>query len=153
MNKNKMRCSALSGDVTDKTKRHNINKQNTTKSERKWQEDRSIVTKAPEAAAAVRVAQAGSTYVVGLALCYAVCRLLPAFVNRGFPTTATPPPLPIPLDATRNGSVAHPIQFRLIVVQNTSYEERSKEIIILYVANLNKKNNQKTKYKNKNERL
>ena len=28
-------------------------------------------------------------HVVGLVLYYPVCRLLPAFVNRGFPTTAT----------------------------------------------------------------
>ena len=57
------------------------------------------------------------TYIlVGLVPCYLVCRLLPALVNiRGFPTTFLRS-LPIPLDATRNGCVALPTQFGLILV-------------------------------------
>ena len=42
-------------------------------------------------------------------------------------------PLPIPLEATRDGSAAHPGQFCL-TVRNTSDRKRSKEIINLYVA-------------------
>ena len=49
-----------------------------------------------------------------------MCRLLPAFFNRGvhgFPTTNAPP-LSIPLDTTHNGCVVLPaqLQFRLILV-------------------------------------
>ena len=82
----------------------------------------------------VRVASVVSTFVVGLLVpCYPVCRLLPALVNRGFPTTATPP-LPIPLDATHNGSAPVPTQFRLVVVRNTSDRERSREVVVLYLV-------------------
>ena len=67
------------GDVTDETKRYNIpGKHNTTKSGRKAQENRKK-TKAPSRQPqpfVVRVAQVGSTYAVGLVLCYPVCRLL-----------------------------------------------------------------------------
>ena len=48
---------------------------------------------------------------VGLVHCYPVCRLLPAFVNRGFPT-AVAPPLPSPLERhPYNGCVALPTHF------------------------------------------
>ena len=40
----------------------------------------------------------GRCPLVGLVPCYPVCHLLPALVNRGFPTIL-PPSLPIPLDA------------------------------------------------------
>ena len=43
MNKNKMRCSALSGDVTDKTKQHNIYEQSITKNENKGKHRRLVV--------------------------------------------------------------------------------------------------------------
>ena len=59
-------------------------------------------------------------------LCYPACRLFPAFVNRGFPTTATPPP---PhslgcLDATHNGCAAVPVQFCIIVMRNSNSSDR-----------------------------
>ena len=48
-----------------------------------------------------------------------VCRLLPAFVNRSFPTTHTPRS-PIALDATQNRFTALPIHFGLMIARNTS---------------------------------
>ena len=40
---------------------------------------------------------------VGRVPCHLVCRLMPAFFKRGFPTV--PRPLPFPLDATHDGCV------------------------------------------------
>ena len=45
---------------------------------------------------------------VALVPCNSVCHHLPAFINRGFPTTVAPP-LPIPLDATRDGCASYSI--------------------------------------------
>ena len=79
----------------------------------------------------VRVGCAGSNYVVGLVPCYPVCRLLPPFNNRGFPTTASPT-VPISSDATtHNGSAVLPTMFRLIV-RNTSDRGTKQECILNY---------------------
>ena len=113
-----------------------INKQNTTKSERKGQENRSATKKAP--ARQPQQLGCGTSIIIGrFSLRCRSGTLLPCLpspfllstTNRGFPTTATPP-LPTPLNATHNGSAALPTQFRLIV-RNTSGRERSKEKIII----------------------
>ena len=73
--------------------------------------------------------KAGFTYyVLGLVLCCHPVRPLRAFFRqRRFPYDRYLP-LPIPLDATCNGSAALAIQFRLIVVRNTSDRGRCKQI-------------------------
>ena len=51
-----------------------------------------------------------------------------------FPYDRYPPPT-IPLDATRNGSAAHPIQFRHIVRTRGTENEANKYLVLnLYVA-------------------
>ena len=89
-------CRALSGDVTNKTKKHNEkNKQDTTKSERKRDSKTEAQQKHPRQPQQYEHEHSQvlpTSSVVGLVLFYPVCRPRPAFVNRGFPMTATPPP-------------------------------------------------------------
>ena len=116
------------GQTKQTVRQHN--KRNTTKSERKGQENRSA-TKAPlrqPQQFVVRVAQAGSTYVVGVVL-YFPCLPSPLCfsVSRVLPTIAATSPLPIPLDTTRNGSAAHPFSFASSSCETRATENESKK--------------------------
>ena len=108
------------GERCDKTKQYNINKQNATK--RKERTETSKHNKSTfEAPAEVCGASSISRFYLLRSRSGTLPPCLPSpscfhFVNRGFPTTATRP-VPIPLDATRNGSATLPVQFRLIVVR------------------------------------
>ena len=131
----KKRCHAHPGDVTDKTKQCNNTEYDQERQERTGKPKHNKSTF--EAAAAVCGTSSIGRFYLLRSRSGTLPPCLPSpscfhFVNRGFPTTATRP-VPIPLDATRNGSAALPIQFRLIVVRNTNDSYTSRKMLFISI--------------------
>ena len=123
----KKRCHAHPGDVTDKTKQCNNTEYDQERQERTGKPKHNKSTF--EAAAAVcGTSSIGRFYLLrsrsGTLL---PCLPSPSCFRQPRLPYDRYPRLPIHLDATRNGPAALPVQFRLIVLRNTSDRERSKD--------------------------